>query len=109
MRSNNSLLVISRSARRRNPSPSTTRANREEYEVYDYEKRLPKRFMSEKSSTSVYTGAPNEFAEWIGYSVEELLGNPVENGTEPQSAAEPESDDSTDEESSGFFSRLLGR
>ena len=91
------------------PDAITADFDREEYEVYDYEKRLPKRFMSEKSSTSVYIGAPGEFAEWIGYSVEELLGGPAENGTEPQSATGPESDDSTGEESSGFFSRLLGR
>ncbi|GAB3704435.1 hypothetical protein GCM10028858_21340 [Halorubrum pallidum] len=77
--------------------------------MYDYEKRLPKRFMSEKSSTSVYIGAPDEFAEWIGYAVEELLGDPAENGAEPQSAVGSESDDSTGEDSGGFFSRLLGR
>jgi hypothetical protein len=91
------------------PDAITAHFDREEYEVYDYEKRLPKRFMSEKSSTSVYIGAPDEFAEWIGFSVEDLLGDPAENGTEPQSAAEAKSDDRTDEESSGFFSRLLGR
>ena len=91
------------------PDAITADFDREEYEVYDYEKRLPKRFMSEKSSTSVYIGAPDEFAEWIDYSVEELLGDPAESGTEPRSAAEPESDDGIREESSGFFSRLLGR
>ena len=63
--------------------------------------------MSEKSSTSVYIGAPGEFAEWIGYSVEELLGNPAEVRTGPQHG--PETDDSNTDESSGFLSRLLGR
>lgn len=91
------------------PDAITADFDREEYEVYDYEKRLPKRFMSEKSSTSVYIGAPDEFAEWIGYSVEELLGDPAENGAEPQSAVGSESDDSTGEDPGGFFSRLLGR
>jgi hypothetical protein len=65
--------------------------------------------MSEKSSTSVYIGAPNEFAEWIGYPVEELLGDPEKNWAEPQSAVGSESGDSTGENSGGFFSRLLGR
>ncbi len=89
------------------PDAITADFDREEYEVYDYEKRLPKRFMSEKSSTSVYIGAPDEFAEWIGYSVEELLGNPAEVRTGPQHG--PETDDSNTDESSGFLSRLLGR
>jgi hypothetical protein len=91
------------------PDAITADFDREEYEVYDYEKRLPKRFMSEKSSTSVYIGAPNEFAEWIGYSVEELLGNPAETETRPERPAEQETDDSNADESSGFLSRLLGR
>lgn len=78
--------------------------------MYDYEKRLPKRFMSEKSATSVYIGAPEEFAEWVGFSVEELLSD--------ETAAEMEGGDSesTNEEttkeengSSGFLTRLLGR
>src|SRR6056297_3497032 len=76
------------------PDAITADFDREEYEVYDYEKRLPKRFMSEKSSTSVYIGAPDEFAEWIGYSVEELLGNPAETETRPERPAEQETDDS---------------
>lgn len=91
------------------PDAITADFDREEYEVYDYEKRLPKRFMSEKSSTSVYIGAPNEFAEWIGYSVEDLLGNPAETETRPEHSVENETDDSNADESSGFLSRLLGR
>jgi len=61
------------------PNAITADFDRDEYEVYDYEKRLPKRFMSEKSSTSVYIGAPEEFAEWIGYSVNELLNGAARN------------------------------
>ncbi|WP_049910883.1 phospholipase D-like domain-containing protein [Halorubrum coriense] len=91
------------------PDAITADFDREEYEVYDYEKRLPKRFMSEKSSTSVYIGAPDEFAEWIGYSVEDLLGNPAETETRPEPQAENETDASNADESSGFLSRLLGR
>ena len=91
------------------PDAITADFDREEYEVYDYEKRLPKRFMSEKSSTSVYIGAPDEFAEWIGYSVEDLLSDPEETGAEPQHTGEDETETETTEESKGFFSRLLGR
>jgi len=29
--------------------------------------------MSDKSGTSVYIGAPEEFAEWIGYPIADLL------------------------------------
>ena len=92
------------------PGAITANFDREGYEVYDYEKRLPKRFMSEKSATSVYIGAPEEFAEWVGFSVEELLSD--------ETAAEMGGDDSesTNEEttkaengSSGFLTRLLGR
>ena len=77
--------------------------------MYDYEKRLPKRFMSEKSSTSVYIGAPEEFADWIGYSVDELLNGAAETSTadvNSPSSGEETSEDS--DESGGFFSRLLG-
>ena len=91
------------------PDAITADFDREEYEVYDYEKRLPKRFMSEKSSTSVYIGAPDEFAEWIGYPVEELLGDPAETETRPDNRQENETEDSDADESSGFLSRLLGR
>jgi hypothetical protein len=63
------------------PNAITADFDREEYEVYDYEKRLPKRFMSDKSGSSVYIGAPDEFAEWTGYSVEDLLnGDAAETG-----------------------------
>lgn len=77
--------------------------DREDWEVYDYEKRLDKRFMSDKSGTSVYIGAPEDFAEWIGYSVEELLDGPVENG---EAADQPTGSEETN--SPGFFRRLLG-
>jgi hypothetical protein len=92
------------------PGAITANFDREGYEVYDYEKRLPKRFMSEKSATSVYIGDPEGFAEWVGFSVEELLSG--------ETAAKMGGDDSesnneetTKEEngSSGFLTRLLGR
>ncbi len=78
--------------------------DREDWEVYDYEKRLDKRFMSDKSGTSVYIGAPEEFAEWVGYSVEELLSGPAENGETINQSTESDKTDST-----GFFRRLLGK
>ena len=81
--------------------------DREEYEVYDYEKRLPKRFMSEKSSTSVYIGAPEEFADWIGYPVDELLNGAAETSTDTQQSASTEGESDMND-SGGFFSRLLG-
>ncbi|NEU59212.1 hypothetical protein [Halorussus sp. MSC15.2] len=88
------------------PNAITANFDREDYEVYDYEKRLPKRFMSEKSSSSVYIGAPEEFAEWIGYSVDELLSGVDETGMDTAPSAEAQ--DASDEDSSGgFFSRLL--
>jgi hypothetical protein len=81
--------------------------DREDWEVYDYEKRLDKRFMSDKSGTSVYIGAPEDFAEWVGYSVDELLDGPAENGVVTDQPAE--SDETPDEaDSPGFFRRLLG-
>jgi hypothetical protein len=57
----------------------------------------------------VYIGAPEEFAEWVGFSVEELLSD--------ETAAEMEGGDSeslnreteAEDESSGFLSKLLGR
>ena len=63
--------------------------------------------MSEKSSTSVYIGAPEEFAEWIGYSVDELLNGAAETSSdnEPSAGAKVSSDEN---ESSGFLSRLFG-
>jgi hypothetical protein len=75
--------------------------------VYDYEKRLPKRFMSEKSSNSVYIGAPEEFAEWLGYSVDDLLDGAAETGTDTAQASETPEAASSDE-SGGFLSRLFG-
>jgi hypothetical protein len=91
------------------PGAITANFDREGYEVYDYEKRLPKRFMSEKSATSVYIGAPEEFAEWVGFSVEELLSDEtaaeMEGGDSESLDREPEAED----ESSGFLSKLLGR
>ncbi|WP_254768439.1 hypothetical protein [Salinilacihabitans rarus] len=81
--------------------------DREDWEVYDYEKRLDKRFMSDKSGTSVYIGAPEDFAEWVGYSVDELLDGPAENGEVTNQPAE--SNETPDEaDSPGFFRRLLG-
>lgn len=59
--------------------------------------------MSDKSGTSVYIGAPEDFAEWIGYSVEELLDGPAENG---EAADQPTGSEETN--SPGFFRRLLG-
>ncbi|ELY65674.1 hypothetical protein, partial [Natronobacterium gregoryi] len=89
------------------PDAITADFDREEYEVYDYEKRLPKRFMSEKSSTSVYIGAPEEFAEWIGYSVDELLNGVAETSSDNELPTEPKTT-SNENESSGFLSRLFG-
>jgi len=88
------------------PDAITADFDREEYEVYDYEKRLDKRFMSDKSGTSVYIGAPGEFAEWVGYSVEELLNGATETGRDTGQSTEAEEDA---EESSGFLTRLLNR
>ncbi|QLH83841.1 hypothetical protein [Halosimplex pelagicum] len=89
------------------PDAITADFDREEYEVYDYEKRLPKRFMSEKSSNSVYIGAPQEFAEWIGYSVDDLLNGVAETGTDTEHTTESQ-DSLNNDESDGFLSRLFG-
>jgi hypothetical protein len=89
------------------PNAMTANFDRDEYEVYDYEKRLPKRFMSEKSSNSVYIGAPEEFAEWLGYSVDDLLDGAAETGTDTAQASETPEAASSDE-SGGFLSRLFG-
>jgi hypothetical protein len=80
--------------------------DREDWEVFDYDKRLDKRFMSDKSGTSVYIGAPEEFAEWLGYSVEELLDGPAKDG---EITGKPAESDGPHEEtdSPGFFRRLL--
>jgi hypothetical protein len=81
--------------------------------VYEYEKRLDKRFMTDKSGRSVYIGAPEAFAEWIGYSVEELLADPDEEELTVDSDGDDTdggSDDteSDDAESTGFLGRLFG-
>jgi hypothetical protein len=88
------------------PNAITADFDREEYEVYDYEKRLPKRFMSEKSSTSVYIGAPEEFADWLGYSVDELLNGAAETGTDATQLSEAQ--DAGDNDESGLLSKLFG-
>ena len=94
------------------PGAITANFDREGYEVYDYEKRLPKRFMSDKSGTSVYIGAPNEFAKWIGYPIEELLDGITKNGSDVDqisTSKEVDPKKSNTSESSGIISRLLGR
>ena len=94
------------------PGAITANFDREGYEVYDYEKRLPKRFMSDKSGTSVYIGAPNEFAKWIGYPIEELLDGITKNGSDVDqisTSKEVDPEKSNTSESSGIISRLLGR
>lgn len=93
------------------PNAIPANFDREEYEVYDYEKRLPKRFISEKSSTSVYIGAPEEFAEWIGYSVDELLNGAAETGSDTlqSNGAGQDYNDGDSTESTDLFARLLGR
>jgi len=63
--------------------------------------------MSEKSSTSVYIGAPEEFAEWIGYTVDELLSGAAETASDSDQLDVEKSEPQTDE-SSGFLSRLFG-
>ena len=96
----------------REPQAITADFDREEYEVYDYEKRLPKRFMSEKSSTSVYIGAPDEFAKWIGYSVETLLNGVAEEETDradTSGASETQaSEEDNGQRPKGIISRILG-
>ncbi|ELZ48780.1 hypothetical protein C463_00425 [Halorubrum californiense DSM 19288] len=55
----------------------------------------------------LYIGAPEEFAEWIGYSVDELLDGAAETGTD--TAQSPTTEDTSDtDDSGGFFSRLFG-
>jgi len=91
------------------PGAITAEFDRDGYEVHDYAKRLPKRFMAEKSASSVYIGAPEEFAEWAGYTVDELLNGTAETSMNNKNGQEDveESADSN-EESGGFLSRLLG-
>jgi len=97
----------------REPDALRAEFDREDWEVYEYEKRLDKRFMADKSGRSVYIGAPEVFAEWIGYSVEELLADPDEEEVTVDSAGDDtdgDSDDaeSDDAESTGFLGRLFG-
>jgi hypothetical protein len=99
----------------REPDAITAEFDREKYEVFDYEKRLDKRFMSDQSGTSVYIGAPDAFAEWLGYSVEELLDGPSEstNGRDTvspdESIGQEEAGSDSDESSGSFLKKLLGR
>lgn len=87
--------------------------------MYDYEKRLDKRFMADKSGRSVYIGNPEAFAEWAGYTVDELLTDPdQEDKTDAERSVEAsdgnagdddsEPDDTEETESAGFLSRLFG-
>jgi len=71
------------------PNAITADFDRDEYGVYDYE-APPQTIHVEKSSTSVYIGAPEEFAEWIGYSVNELLNGAAETGTDTVQSASTE-------------------
>lgn len=54
--------------------------------------------------------SPEDFAEWIGYSVEELLNGAAETGSDiSQSDNESKSKDGDDtSDSSGLLSRLFG-
>ena len=61
------------------------------------------RWCHEKGIENLYIGAPEDFAEWIGYSVEELLDGPAEND---EAADQPTGSEETN--SPGFFRRLLG-
>jgi hypothetical protein len=91
------------------PNAITATFDREEYEVYDYEKRLSKRFMSDKSGRSVYIGAPEEFADWVGYSVDELLNGVADSETDDEESSAPEADRSAESDGSdGLLSRLFG-
>jgi hypothetical protein len=81
--------------------------------VYEYEKRLDKRLMTDKSGRSVYIGAPRVFAEWIGCSVEKLLADPDKEEVTVDSAEDDTDGDSNDAESddaesTGFLERLFG-
>ncbi|WP_262178400.1 hypothetical protein [Haloarcula laminariae] len=91
------------------PGAITAEFDRDGYEVHDYAKRLPKRFMAEKSASSVYIGAPEEFAEWAGYTVDELLDGAAEAGMN-NAAGEEDAEESVEsnDESGGFLSRLFG-
>ncbi|MFC7137674.1 hypothetical protein ACFQRB_16845 [Halobaculum litoreum] len=92
------------------PGAITANFDREDHEVYDYEKRLDKRFMSDKSGRSVYIGAPEEFAAWAGYTVEELLDNPSEvSSSDEVSMTSSGGNSSESEGSEGWFSRIFSR
>jgi hypothetical protein len=87
------------------PNGINANFDREDWEVYDYEKRLDKRFMSDKSGTSVYIGAAEEFAEWVGYPVDQLLGgvSQLDGDTDSDQAKKPDDGDG----SQGIISRLF--
>lgn len=92
------------------PGAITAEFEREGYEIYDFEKRLPKRMMSDKSGTSVYIGAPDEFADWTGFSQSELLSGEAAAHTHDsdltgRDTRQDETD--TDDESGGWFSSLF--
>ena len=92
------------------PGAITANFDREDHEVYDYEKRLDKRFMSDKSGRSVYIGAPEEFATWVGYTVEELLEDPSDvSSTDEVSMSTAEDNQPEPTESEGWISRIFGR
>lgn len=92
--------------------PEGIRANfdREDWKVHAYEKRLPKRMLADKSGTSVYIGAPEEFASWFGYSVDDLLNGVDRSNEQTQQTENDPSDDGSSEEeksSEGFLSRIF--
>ena len=83
------------------------------YAIIDAEKEKIQRwspirnYWGDWTPTSVYIGAPEEFADWIGYPVDELLNGAAETSTDTQQSASTE-DESDMDDSGGFFSRLLG-
>lgn len=96
------------------PGAITANFERDGYAVHRFEKQLPKRMMSDKSGTSVYIGAPDVFAEWIGHSVEDLLSGAAEDTAgswrdSPDETGQEETPSDGDDESGGLFSRFLGR
>jgi hypothetical protein len=98
------------------PEPDGIEAKfkREKYEVFEYEKRLSKRFMSDQSGSDVFIGDPEAFAEWVGYSVDELLEGAAEQAGEGEDEPEepgPEEaqSDRAQDNGGGLLSRLLGR
>ncbi len=98
------------------PEPGAITANfeRDGYAIHRFEKQLPKRMMSDKSGTSVYIGAPDVFAEWIGHSVEDLLSGAAEDTVgswrdSPDETGPEETPSDGDDGSGGLFSRFLDR